>query len=598
MTTRGDIRGAGEPSCQPEQSGQPGRPTVGTLAASPARRQLRPGRARLFGWLLAALAPTLSAALPAASAQAPAAPSVDEQLATLEAQIRELEQSLPTSTPVATPAAAPAVSGRLSDARALVALRNFAAAATVLRDLVERGPTSTDYAEALPLLAEALWEQGEYREAEKWYTVLVEQQPPHPRAQQGLLRLLDIANHLHTEDSAAKWLETLGRTPAAAQLPESVYAIGKFQFMRRDYAAAVAALTPIAPTSPYYIRARYLIGAAAVARGQLTEATAEFRAMTARQLPDSDDDRRVLELAQMALGRIYHELGQSDSAHAAYLHISQKSSLFKDAIYEAAWSAIRAKDYPRAEQALELLLLAYRDAPQASYAAAEAKLLLGNLQLRRGEPDSALAWFERARKELQPLLDKLGDLLGQRGEPTERVRALIEQNLRSFDLGQVSPAPVRPLIAADPQVQRFLTLQRDLSETERTLAELEATLQALDKQLLTGAHRFQLAPELGAPRARSHALFRQLFQLHQTVGEQLEPLLGGVASPPEAEMLRALLTRRTELQKELTAAAGRESDVLDATSAQRRAHSELLSQEQALWQSLSAPQPAATARAA
>ena len=88
-------------------------------------------------------------------------------------------------------------------------------------------------------------------------------------------------------------------------------------------------------------------------------------------------------------------------------------------------------------------LFAGGDAPQASYAAAEAKLLLGNLQLRRGEPDLALEWFERARKELQPLLDKLGDLLGQRGEPTERVRALIEQNLRSFDLAEVSPAPVR-----------------------------------------------------------------------------------------------------------------------------------------------------------
>lgn len=581
MTTRGDIRSPGEPLRQSEGS------TVGALPAPPARRQLRPGRARLFGWLLTALSPTLSVALPAASAQAPAAPSLDEQLATLEAQIRELEQGLPTATAEVTPAAAPTVSGRLADVRALVALRNFAAAAAVLRDLVERGPTSADYGEALPLLAEALWEQGEYREAQQWFTALVELQPPHPRAQQGLLRLLDIANHLHTEDSAAKWLEALGRIPAAVQLPESAYVIGKFQFMRRDYPAAVAALTPIAATSPYYVRARYLIGAAAVARGQLTEATAEFRLLTARKLPDSDDDRRVIELSQMALGRIYHELGQSGPAHEAYLHISQKSNLFKDAIYEAAWSAIRAKDYPRAEQALELLLLAYRDAPQASYAAAEAKLLLGNLQLRRGEPDSALEWFERARTELQPLLDKLGDLLGQRGEPTERVRALIEQNLRSFDLGQVSPAPVRPLIAADPEVQRFLALQRDLSETERTLSELDATLQALDKQLLTGAHRFRLAPELGAPRARSHALFRQLFQLHRTLGEQLEPLLGAAASPPEAEMLRALLTRRTELQQELTAAAGRESDVLDATSAQRRAHSELLAQEQAMWQSLS-----------
>ena len=93
MTTRGDIRSPGEPLGQSAQA------TAGALAGPPARRRLQPGRARLFGWLLAALSPALSVALPAASAQAPAAPSLDEQLATLEAQIRELEQGLPTATP-------------------------------------------------------------------------------------------------------------------------------------------------------------------------------------------------------------------------------------------------------------------------------------------------------------------------------------------------------------------------------------------------------------------------------------------------------------------------------------------------------------------
>ena len=69
----------------PQLLRQPGLPTTATLAASPVRRRLRPGRAFLSGWLLAALAPMLSAALPAASAQAPAAPALDEQLTALEA---------------------------------------------------------------------------------------------------------------------------------------------------------------------------------------------------------------------------------------------------------------------------------------------------------------------------------------------------------------------------------------------------------------------------------------------------------------------------------------------------------------------------------
>lgn len=555
----------------------------------PTRRTA--GRAALFGWVLAALSPTLSAGISAkASAQtqaAPALPAVSDQLAALEAQIRQFEQSLPLPQSATAMPTAPTFGKPLADAQALFAVRNFTGATGLLRAIVERGPDSPEYGQALALLADALWEQGELREAQQWYTILVEQQPPHPRAQAGLLRLLEIATQLHTDDDGRKWLERLARIPAAEQLSESAYVRGKFHFMRRDYEAAVAALTPIAPANPYYLRARYFIGAAAVAKGQLAAAEAEFRTLTTRPLPDRDDDRRVVELSHMALGRIYHELGQSERAHAAYLHISQKSNLFKDAIYEAAWSAIRAKDYGRAEQALELLLLAYRDAPQASYAAAEAKVLLGNLQLRRGEPDSALAWFERTRAELGPLVEKLGDLLGQRGEPAERVRSLIEHNLRSFDLDKVSPPPVRPLIQTNPEVQRFFSLSRELGETQRTLEELEATLQILDKQLLTGAHRFRLAPELAAPRARSHALFRQVFQIHRTLGEQIEPLLARAASPQEAEMLQALVQRRAQLEQELAAAKIGASDALDSTSSQRRAHTDLLVQEQALWQSVS-----------
>ena len=382
------------------------------------------------------------------------------------------------------------------------------------------------------------------------------------------MRLLDIATHLHSEERTPEWLERLARIPAAEQLPESAYVRGKFQFMRRDYAAAAAVLTPIVPGNPYYLRARYLLGAAAVATGQLAEAAIEFRAMTARELPVSDDDRRIIELSHMALGRIYHELGQSERAYEAYLHISQKSNLFKDAVYEAAWSAIRAKDFPRAEQALELLLLAYRDAPQASYAAAEAKLLLGNLQLRRGEPDSALEWFARTRTELVPLVEKLGDLLGQHGEPTDRVRALIAQNPRSFELSRLTPAPVQPLIAGDPEVQRFTALQRDLGQTQRALDELEATLKLLDKQLTSGAQRFRLAPELGAPRSAGHALFRRLLQVHRALGEQLDQLVTPVASPQEADTLRGLAARRGQLGQELGPSG--DTEALDPTSQQRR----------------------------
>ena len=579
----------------------------GKIAAGkqPRPRQ-RTGRRALLTWScalgavgLGSVGPELSRAVAQTSVTQEATSNGTEdtqaRLATLEARTAELEQSLSGIRPVAGGAALTLVpldtARRLRDAQALFAVKNYAATTVLLWDVVERGSlpgtTVPELPEAIFLLAESLFLQGEHRAAQRLYVQLVDL-PGTVRSQQqqaALLRLLECATQLRSDERAEEWLTRLGNIPAAEQLPGSAYGRGKYQFFRAAYANVLPLMQAVPDGNPYALRARYFVGAAYVGLGKLAEAEAVFAAITARPQPVSDDDRRVVELSHMALGRIYHELGQSDKAHASYLRISQKSNLFKDAIYEAAWSAIRAKDFERAERSLELLLLAYRDAPQTTYAAAEAKMLLGNMLLRRGEPDAALGWFEQTRTELKPLLDKLSELLGQQGDVKSRVRALIEQNQRSFELSQVAPPSVQPLLQGELEVQRFLAMQRDLTVTQRALDEMEAAITRLDKQLQ--AARFRLAPELMSSRARSYVLFKELFQLHLLTGAQLDALVATVATPEEGESLRALVTKRAQLNRSLAEVSAGDSDILDATSAIRRAQSELLQQEQATWQALS-----------
>ena len=68
---------------------------------------------------------------------------------------------------------------------------------------------------------------------------------------------------------------------------------------------------------------------------------------------------------------------------------------------------------------------------------------------------------------------------------------------------------------------------------------------------------------------------------------QLDALVATVATPEEGESLRALVTKRAQLNRSLAEVSAGDSDILDATSSIRRAHSELLQQEQATWQALS-----------
>ena len=576
----------------------------------PRRATLRFGWALLGGGLWAATALLSPEPLRAQGADAvPAAPdaaaaspdALAAQLGQLEAQVGELETSLTAlATPVAAPAAeagaAPAPSAgaaddgaqRLREARTLLAGRNDAAAAPLLWELVERGPQAPAHGDALFLLAESLTRRGDTRTALRLFGQLAALTPAHPRLGEALVQILELSLRTQSAPDDARARDALARLeqlPAGSQPPGAPYTRGKYLYLRDQPDAALPVLGAIEPASPFYVRARYLIGAAQVHKGQLAEAEATFRALVALPLPVADDDRRVRELAHMALGRIYHARGDAAKAHEAYLHISQKSDLFRDALYEAAWAALRAKDFPRAEQALELVLLAYRDAPEVTLAAAEARMLLGNLLLRRGEPDLALPHFTQARIDLEPAATELGRLLGRTGDAaaTERLRDLLERDLRATT-GTLAGAQAAPILRADPAVRRLLSLRHDAAEIKRTLDEMEAALGSLDGQL-GGQDRYRAAPSLGAPRARAHALFRQVFALHQAAADPIDTQLTALATPDEAAQMQATRDRRAALAKAIgTGASG--LDALDASSATRREHAELLQREQSLWTTL------------
>lgn len=387
----------------------------------------------------------------------------------------------------APPVSAELISTRIADAQKLLQLRNAPAAATLLSELwLQAGETlpAAHRSELLYLLGVAQSEQGELRPAERVLIELVEGRTgpaAAPYYGQALVRLVWLATELDSPERAAEWLERLNRLPAEERPADAPYIIGRYHFARQRYRDARAAFAQLPNDRPESLRARYYIAAAQVAEGTLADAEAGFQAIVDLPLPASDDDRRVRELSHMALGRIYLSRGELDKAKQAYLRISQKSDLFRDALYEAAWGAIRARDYVSAEGSLQLLLLAYRDAHETSFAAMEAKMLLGNLLLRRGELDKASDWFAQARADASPVVDALRDKLTRPGAgdganpPTAAGRP--------FTLDQVAPKAAHALLRADREVVRYLSLQRDLASLQRDVDEVQHGISALDRRL-------------------------------------------------------------------------------------------------------------------
>ena len=538
-----------------------------------------------FVGALGLLTPILGPSQSAVAADQAAIP-LSQALDQLESAVTGLEGAIPTGT---TPARSDEAKSQptqtrspqriIDDARTLYDRKLFAAASSLILEQRSLQPALADLPDALRLLADALTEQGDLRGAKAQLVALVSKKPSDGEA---LAKLVALSTQLGPDPQEKTWLSQLTALPPSSQPESAVYLRGKLLFLRGDAQGAIDALSAVPDSSAYFYRAHYVVGAAQVQVGKLDGALSTFTALADRPLPRRDDDLRIVELCNMALGRIFHERGDSKKAHDFYLRISQKSSLFKDAIYEASWSALKAGDSERAEQSLKLLLLAYRDEPSTALPVAEAKLFLGNLLLRRGEPDAAAEYFSNTRAELTPLVEKLQLDLGSAPTFTDRLRGQLGSVKAPLSLQTLAHPSLIASLRGDEVLTQLQATDRELYSTRIALEEQEQALrQAARRPEPSGASSVGAA-DLSEPRNRSLALYRYLVALHRASGDRLDALFASVATAEEKQQLQSLSQRREAVSKSLAEPKGG-NDPLDGTSLARRSHAELLGEEGPLY---------------
>lgn len=533
--------------------------------------------------MLGFLAPQVSSRRGTATEQA--AIPLSQALDQLEAALQSLEGSLPTGNESSAKAkrsfsaTEPQTPRQLFlSAQELLKRKLYAAAGTLVAEAMARSPEIENDPEAMFLLGDALSEQGDLRGAKRVLGRLVEK---HPQDARTLVRILALSVQLPTDEDEKTWLAKLDAIPPQLRPESAAYAAGKLLFVRKDAVSAQKWLASVGETSPYFYRAQYILGALQVQMEKLDAALTVFKALTERPLARRDDDLRVVELAHMAVGRIYHERADSKRAYEAYLHISQKSNLFKDAIYEASWAALRADDTERAEQSLKLLLLAYRDEPQTVLPVAEARLLLGDLLLRRGEPDLAHEHFATAHADLKPLVEKIQLDLANAPVFVNRLREQLGSHKGPLSLSSLVPQSLLYSLRTDEVLTDLLAMDREFYTTASSIAEQEVLLQNMEKQQKANIPDGATA-NLVEPRNRSLALYRYLIALHRAGAERLDTLVQNQATPDEKQQLEGFAQKRAQVAKGVSEPTGG-NDALDGTSSARRLHVGLLEEEQTLY---------------
>jgi tetratricopeptide (TPR) repeat protein len=416
-------------------------------------------------------------------------------------------------------------------------------------------------------LAESLYKMGNLRTAEAYFKVILED-ARHPFRDDAVRRLLEI--YVDVDDEAAFQLlyenEILSGRVRGSDL--ITYAVGKAFFRKGDRVQAKSSLGDLTPQSPYYRKARYILGAIMVVEGNLETAAQIYRSIVELSV-ETTDDRRVLDLSLLALGRIYMELGLYQEAAGFYAKIGGDSEFLTDKLYEEIWTLIKQKeeirgirvrsgaDLPPEEVALlqrreqelvqqalrgvDLFLLRYSEHEYG----ARLRLLQGHLHIQAVEYQKALNAYQSLINDYAPVRERFRELASSDDKPKEYFRQILEQGDKFRGARDQLPPFAMSLVLADRELGRALTIYRDLERQRQMLSTSEGIIVELRQALenATGIGGFDTL-RYDAQLARSLVVQRQ-FELLDLEDAILEDALSGDARRQVAAQRGALASAQS-----------------------------------------------------
>ncbi|MDQ3297297.1 MAG: tetratricopeptide repeat protein [Myxococcota bacterium] len=501
-------------------------------------------------------------------APAVARADIDSKLTSYEQEARSIGSDLPRPNTIT--GAGPR---RLIDAELAFALGDYDTAALMLFDLASRPGAEQETAQYY--LAESLFQKGDKGAARGYYAQVVATKNTGGKYYEpSLLRLVEIAVVQNDTTDVDQHLAALanGSRPA-----ETAYVRGKLMFSQGKLDEALAAFGQVPKGSELDFQAQYYSGAALVAKKELTRSVDVYTDLTTRK-PLSMNDRRVIELSQLALGRVYYELDQPSKSIDSYLLVDRRSDLFPDALYEVAWVYVKSKQYDKALRALELLHLSDPSSPKS----ATVRILEGNLRIRKaqtirlaritgsldaekeGDPaveyDKAAAVFSETHDLYMPSYVALAQMVDNAGDPAQYLSQIAGRSGNVFMATTPLPEAAAQYLREEPEVQRSVRVETDLGEIQSNLAQSEATVARIEG-VLAANDRTAVYPALQMRRMRIGEIQDDLIKMRNELAEQELQLVGETgetasrrslaaqyAGSPSAE--RAFANKVEEVQRE------------------------------------------------
>lgn len=499
----------------------------------------------------------------------------------IERDVARLERDAQTlfAEPVSPdPSRAPGwVRQRVGDADVYMRLHDYLRATIVLTDVVEHHASDPGVADARLMLADALFQAGDLFGARLRYRDILDRadDPAHRRhADQALGRLVEIALRTRSFDGVERYFERFGSDPGAESAAAATYFRAKYLFGRAvpegvletgevgraslDAAALAEAqrlFGQVALGTTYAPQSRYFVGVIAILRGDPAAALPAFREATGMSAT-STEQRKVIDLSWLAIGRVFHAVRQYEQAIEAYQHVPRTSLSFPRAVFESAWVFIAADDPASALRALEVLVAAAPNSPLVP----EAQLVRANLLLRRQRFDEADAVFDEIRETAMPIEVELDAIARRHPDLAAHFAEVVREQREVFSVDVLLPASARAWSEPDAQFERGAAALSDLSLTRRLVRETTELCERLELAIASTS----VANVFGDLREQS----QQIEALRTRIVLARASIAESRSSRTDAGELGSIRARRRDLAARL-ASAPTTSDEMDERDGRR-----------------------------
>jgi tetratricopeptide (TPR) repeat protein len=343
----------------------------------------------------------------------------------------------------------------------------------------------------------------------------------------------------------------------------------KYYYFNGKLDEAMNALNVIAPSNPYYLQARYFQATIQVKRGDLAGASITFDSIIKQQAPD-EPGKDIQDLSRMAIARILYERSQFDKAIEAYASVPRQSKYFADALQEQAWTFIKAKEWQKAYRALDLLLLANPDTPDAPH----LRLLMGNLNLRMSNFFLASDAFGKVRDEFEPVHRQLQQIIVKSQADPTYFDSLVGKNLDKFDIAAFVPPAAARWVRAEPDVMKMTILANSMGEMQRDLTDSQKLVERIDKAM-KGSGRAGIFPDLASARTKSVEMLNSAVDIRQKLAGKLRAVIDPTLSAEERKQLDVIAFQRDGLQRQLTNAPTTDAGVKSHEAAMKAGYGDL-----------------------